>query len=173
MMAKTDYMRILIVEDESDLVEEYKIFLEAHKHQVVTTVTVEECLAVYEKELEKSESATPFDIVILDYQLPKKNGMDVAKIILDKNPKQRILFASAYVEDTLKDSIKELKQIVELLQKPFSLKTLLDVIEDTNIFKELEKLNVDIKNLKDLEPTHSQIRDYLSILKTLQKKAET
>jgi len=73
------------------------------------------------------------------------------------------------VEDTLRESIKILKQVVELLQKPFSLQSLLNVIEDTSVYEELEKLNVDIKNLKDIEPTHAQITTYLELMKKLQK----
>jgi hypothetical protein len=46
---------------------------------------------------------------------------------------------------------------------------LLDTIEDKEIYHELEKLNVDIKNLKELDPTHAQIRDYLEALKKIQK----
>ena len=45
--------------------------------------------------------------------------MEVAKEILAVNPHQRIIFASAYVKETLEDSIKQLNQPVELLQKPF------------------------------------------------------
>jgi response regulator RpfG family c-di-GMP phosphodiesterase len=101
--------------------------------------------------------------------MPKKNGMDVATEILSIVPKQRIIFASAFVENTLKDSIKNLKQIIELMQKPFSLQMLVDTIEDKEIYYELEKLNVDIKNLKELEPTHAQVRDYLDALKKIQK----
>lgn len=163
-------MKILIVEDEVDLLEEYKIFLEFHKHNVTLEETGESAIQTYLSELETTTDSIPFDIVILDYQLSAKNGMDVAKEILLKCPGQRILFASAYVEDTLRDSIKTLKQIVELLQKPFSLQTLLNIIEDTTTYKELEKLNVDIQNLKELEPTHSQITSYLDILKKLHDK---
>jgi len=101
--------------------------------------------------------------------MPKKDGLEVAKDILSLVPKQRIIFASAYVENTLKDSIKNLKQIVETMQKPFSLQALADTIVDKEIYHELEKLNVDIKNLKELEPTHAQVRDYLYALKKIQK----
>lgn len=70
---------------------------------------------------------------------------------------QRIIFASAYVQETLVDSIKNLKQIVELLQKPFSLQTLIDTIEDKNIYEELDNLNVNVQNLMNLNPAHVQI----------------
>ncbi|MCH7966048.1 MAG: response regulator [Thaumarchaeota archaeon] len=161
-------MKVLLVDDEVDLLYEVKIFLERNNHDVLTAETGESGLETYFLKLDKESNSPPFDIVILDYQLPGENGMKVAEKILSECPTQRILFASAYVEDTLKDSIKTLKQIVELLQKPFSLHTLLKIIEDTNMYKELEILNVDIKNLKILEPTHAQISTYLDILKKIQ-----
>ncbi|WP_299293173.1 response regulator [Nitrosopumilus sp.] len=162
-------MKILIVEDEIDLLEEYKIFLEKNNHNVLMESDGEAGLKTYFENIEKNSESSSFDIVILDYQLPGKNGLEIASEILEKYPKQRILFASAYVEDTLRESIKTLKQVVELLQKPFSLQSLLSVIEDTSVYEELEKLNVDIKNLKDIEPTHAQITTYLELMKKLQK----
>lgn len=170
-------MKILIAEDESDLSSQYKELLEKNNHFVNTTSNGEECLLSYKKEYEKWAETknsdispdAPFDAVILDYQMPKKNGLDVAKEILSIVPNQRIIFASAYVENTLQESIKGLKKIVELMQKPFDLQALVDTIEDKEIYRELEKLNVDIQNLKELEPTHAQVRDYLDALKKIQK----
>jgi len=165
-------MKILIVEDEIDLLEEYKIFLESNNHDVQLETNGEDGLKTYFANFNLNSDSVPFDIVILDYQLSGKNGMQVASEILAKCPKQRILFASAYVEDTLKESIKTLKQIVELLQKPFGLQKLLNVIEDRTTYEELEKLNIDIKSLKELEPTHAQINTYLDIMKKLHDKLE-
>jgi CheY-like chemotaxis protein len=170
-------MKILIAEDEKDLLSQYQEFLEHNNHTIIPTNDGSECLSAYRKEYEKwfetknddLSTDSPFDAVVLDYQMPNKNGLDVATEILSIVPKQRIIFASAYVEKTLQDSIKNLKQIVELMQKPFPLQALVDTIEDKEIFQELEKLNVDIKNLKELDPTHAQIRDYLEALKKIQK----
>jgi CheY-like chemotaxis protein len=77
-----------------------------------------------------SLSSLPFDVVILDYKMPKKDGLQVAKEILDMNPEQRIIFASAYVQETLVESVKELKKVVELMQKPFSMSALIDTVEN-------------------------------------------
>jgi two-component SAPR family response regulator len=41
--------------------------------------------------------------------MPYINGIEVAKEILAVNPHQRVIFASAYVKDTVIDSIKNLK----------------------------------------------------------------
>lgn len=166
-------MKILIAEDEPDLLTQYKTILEEANHQVTIAEDGEIGISLYAEEFSKisveDSNQLPFDAVILDYQMPNKNGLDVAKEILAMCPKQRIIFASAYVQETLADSITNLKQIVELLQKPFGLQALIDTIEDKEIYQDLEKLNVDIKNLKELNPSHAQIRDYLEALQKLQK----
>ena len=54
--------------------------------------------------------SAPYDVVILDYSMPSINGMEVAKEILAINSHQRVIFASAYVKETLEHSIKQLKQ---------------------------------------------------------------
>lgn len=160
-------MRILVAEDEPEILVQYRLALEGRDHQVITTADGEECLNVYMAELQKQ--APPFDAVVLDHRMPKMDGMQVAKRILAVNPHQRVIFASAYVNETLVDSVKQLKQIVELLQKPFELDTLVDVLEDKGIYEQLEKLNVSIKDIRNLNPTHEQVRDLLEGLRKLHK----
>ena len=93
-----------------------------------------------------------YDVVILDYKMPGMNGMDVAKEILAVNPHQRIIFASAYVKETLQESVKQLKQIVELMQKPFTLSQLVDTVEDKEVYEELKNLNVDVNRIRVQNP---------------------
>lgn len=161
-------MKILLADDEPDLLSQYRTILEDRKHLVVTSADGGACVSTYTEEF-RADPEHAFDAVVLDYSMPKMNGLDAAKEILALNPSQRIIFASAYVKETLVDSIKNLKQIVELLQKPFRLQDLIDTIEDKNIYEELAKLNVNVQNLKDLNPTHAQIRDYLEALRKIQK----
>jgi CheY-like chemotaxis protein len=111
----------------------------------------------------------PYDVVILDYSMPGMNGMEVAKEILNVNPHQRIIFASAYVKETLEYSVKELKQVVELMQKPFALKQLTDTVEDTEAFEELRELNVNVDRIKEADLAHEQILDLLDKLRRIQK----
>ena len=113
--------------------------------------------------------SVPYDVVILDYNMPLINGMDVAKEILAINSHQRIIFASAYVKETLENSIKELKQVVELMQKPFSLSKLVDIVEDKEVYEDLRALNIDIDLVPAANPTHEQIIDLLERLKRIQK----
>lgn len=117
-------------------------------------------------------SHPPYDAVVLDYRMPKKDGLEVAKEILALNPSQRIIFASAYVEETLRDSIKELSQIVELMQKPFLPEALVEVVEDAEAYPELKNLFVKVRKMTESDfenPSPDQIRDILEGLKKIQK----
>jgi len=164
-------MNVLIAEDNKDTAIQYKIILEGRNHSVVLTGDGEECLKVYYDALKSSKpSENPvFDVVLLDYRMPKRDGIEVAKEILSLNPKQRIIFASAYVKGTLIESVKHLKRAVELLQKPFELHTLIDSIEDKEIYTELERLNSNIEKIDDVDPTDERMTRLLEGLRTHQK----
>ncbi len=165
-------MKILLAEDDIDTATLYKRALEERGHQVVITNNGKGCLDVYHKELQgitlntdPSKHIQPFDAVVLDYKMPKINGMEVAKEIIAVNSHQRIIFASAYIKETLEDSINQLNQVVELLQKPFTKDTLIDTVEDKGIYNELQKLNVKIDDIKAANLRHEQLRDILDIIK--------
>ncbi len=102
--------------------------------------------------------------------MPKKDGLQVAKEILALSPKQRIVFASAYVIETLGESVKQLGQVVELLQKPFDMDSFTSAIEDRGIYEELEKINVKVANLKKSNMTHSQLVELLAGIKKLEEE---
>ncbi len=128
---KTDakeIMKILIAEDVRHTALQYKIALEDRNHQVFTTIDGEDCLRAYNEYHVNAKSGNPFDVVIVDYRIPKRDGLDLAKQIRIINPKQRILFASAYLKDALLDSLKELHGI-EFIEKPFDLEELIEVVE--------------------------------------------
>src|SRR5215467_9838368 len=171
-------MNILIAEDEKDLSLLYKQALEDRGHHVTITPNGEDCLKTYHdvfQEMTLHNTNTmkrlrvPFDVLLLDYKMPQINGLEVAKEILAVNSHQRIIFASAHVKETLEYSIKQLKQVVELMQKPFSINKLIDTIEDSEVYDELRKLNVDIDIVKAIIPTHQQITDLLERLRRIQK----
>jgi hypothetical protein len=58
-----------------------------------------------------------------------------------------------------------IRQDVEIIRKPFIQQTLVDKIEDKEIYTELEKFNVDIDCIKAADFRHDQLRDMLQILK--------
>ena len=182
-------MRILVAEDDPDICKTYTAALENRDHEVFISVDGDQCLDIYRKKFREqmnyhnrklppsenispvtSSTSSPFDVVILDYKMPNKNGMDVAKEILLSNPQQRIIFASAYVKETLQDSIKELRQVVELIQKPFELSVLIDTIEDKEACKGLMKVMANVRKIEDYDnPAPEQLLDIFEGLRKLQK----
>ncbi|MGC1132260.1 MAG: response regulator [Nitrososphaeraceae archaeon] len=168
--------RILIAEDDEDTALTYKIALKDAGYEAKIVANGEECAKIYLEKFQeflllKSKKTAvhpydqPFEVVILDYRMPRMDGLQVAKEILTVNPRQRIIFASAYVKETLKDSVKGLKQVVELLQKPFSSQILVDMIRDKQVYKQLKRYRVDTKILQKAELTHEQLMELLNIMK--------
>jgi hypothetical protein len=102
--------------------------------------------------------------------MPVMDGLQAAKLILKLQPSQRIIFASAYAEDTLLASVKKLRMVVELLQKPFTIDILIHTVEDRKLFAQLSRLNVDIKQLKEWNPDHNQLERLLETLTRLRRK---
>ena len=183
-MAGSKALNILIAEDEPDIAILYKTVLEKRNHKATITTNGEDCLKAYHEVSQSTRFATdqssvrpvpmnlsenhPFDVVVLDCKMPHINGIEVAKEILAVNPHQRIIFASAYIKDTVIDSIKNLRHVMmESVQKPFELKRLIDLIEDKMVYQELKRLNVDIDIIKAVNPTHEQVSDLLERLQNI------
>jgi predicted transcriptional regulator/CheY-like chemotaxis protein len=151
-MANPTSVRILVAEDEPGIAQTYRIALESKGHVVTLTDNGEDCLAEY-RQAAKSQGKTldrlPFDVVILDYRMPKKDGLEVAKEIFSINPSQRIIFASAYMKDALIESLSSLGKVVELLHKPFDLDVLTNTVEDTSMKDKMERMIHVIEPLKN------------------------
>ena len=183
-MAGSKALNILIAEDEPDIAILYKTVLEKRNHKATITTNGEDCLKAYHEVSQSNRFAIdqssvrpgpmnlsenhPFDVVVLDCKMPHINGIEVAKEILAVNPHQRIIFASAYIKDTVIDSIKNLRHVMmESVQKPFEIKRLIDLIEDKMVYQELKRLNVDIDIIKAVNPTHEQVSDLLERLQNI------
>jgi len=148
---------------------EYDPEVTTKKTKVLPSSTSNESNSRYDSSNKETAPLNLYDVVILDYKMPGMNGMDVAKEILAINPHQRIIFASAYAEETLRESVKQLKQVVELMQKPFSLSQLVDAVEDKEVYEELKSLDVDVNRIRTAEPSHQVVIDLLERLKKIQK----
>lgn len=68
-----DNKKILIIDDESSLVEMLSMRLEAHNYRVISACDGEEGL-------DKARSAAP-DLIILDLMLPKLDGYQVCRML--------------------------------------------------------------------------------------------
>jgi CheY-like chemotaxis protein len=159
-------LKILVAEDEPSIRLQYQLVLEDRGHKVLATPDGRACVERYSAEL--GSGGKPFDLVILDYRMPVLDGLGAAREILSLCPDQRIVFASAYVAETLRESAKDLHQIVELLQKPFGLDYLVEVVENTDVYQQLALVNVKVRELRNHNLSLSELVGLLDGVRKLQ-----
>ncbi len=120
-------MKILVAEDEPELLRTYKLLLEHEGFQTVTAHDGQECIEAYKAELKKTtENNAPFDMVLLDYRMPKKNGAEVASEILALFPIQKLMMVTAYsgVQELKNEKLKKIR----VMAKPFEFEELFATI---------------------------------------------
>jgi two-component system, cell cycle response regulator CpdR len=122
-----------VAEDNLFTLQQYKHVLEKNGYAVTTSQDGEECMKKYDEaflalDTESLESG-PFDVVLIDNNMPKKTGAEAVKEILERCPNQRIIFASAYNINSILSAPGILNGAVEVLQKPFSLNTMIVKIQ--------------------------------------------
>lgn len=84
-------LRILYVEDNPIVREVTTELLDQDHRHIVALSTAEEALREFE--------AHPYHVVITDVSLPAMSGLDLAKKILDIEPRAAIIVASGYILD--------------------------------------------------------------------------
>lgn len=119
-------LNILVAEDNKFTAMQYKMALEKAGHKVTIVNDGDECVQKYVKELGKTEFESiethPFDLILLDHNMPKKSGSKAAKEILAKKPRQKILFASGYLKSFIGDQTGDnVLGKLDVIEKPFSL----------------------------------------------------
>lgn len=123
-------MRILIVEDEAGIIQFLKQGLEEEGFTITTATDGLQGYELVEKE--------KFDLIVLDWMLPKMTGLELCKAIRIKNTITPIIFLTA--KDTVQETIEGLKAGAnDYIKKPFS-------------FDELvERIKIHFRNLKKEE----------------------
>lgn len=123
-------LNILIAEDEEDIAEQYKMGFEDRGHKVTITYNGVECINVYRRARQTLDSEDPiiYDAVIIDHNMPLKDGATLAEEIRVINPEQTIVFATAYGNKLISglDSFED----VDILAKPLSIKNLIKLVEE-------------------------------------------
>jgi len=71
-------IRILYIEDDESLCNLFKVVIEAHGYSVDVTHYGEDGLALH--------ATQPYDLLVIDYQLPGKSGIDIARRLLNDDP---------------------------------------------------------------------------------------
>lgn len=112
----------------------------------------------------------PFYTVILDYKMPKKDGLETVREIFELVPDQRIILVSAYTKNIIVSSTKKLKHCIEILQKPVPPDIFIDKVEDREIFEQLKTFGIHISDIKEHILSHKHLTKLLKELVKVETK---
>jgi DNA-binding response OmpR family regulator len=111
---------ILIVEDEEGIVVFLKQGLEEEGYKISSANNGKSGLELFQSE--------KFDLVLLDWMLPKMTGVEICKAIRQQNTKVPIIFLTA--KDTVQETVEGLKSGAnDYIKKPFSFDELVERIK--------------------------------------------
>ncbi|MFV5684642.1 response regulator transcription factor [Flavobacterium sp. GB2R13] len=123
-------MHILIVEDEIGIIQFLQQGLEEEGYRITSASDGLKGFELIQKE--------NFDLILLDWMLPKMTGLELCKAIRLKNTETPILFLTA--KDTIQETIEGLKAGAnDYIKKPFSFDEL------------LERIKIHFRNQKEVE----------------------
>ncbi|MBC5837667.1 response regulator transcription factor [Flavobacterium muglaense] len=113
-------MHILLVEDELGIIQFLKQGLEEEGYTITTATDGVEGFELIQN--------TSFDLILLDWMLPKMSGIDLCKAIRITDSKVPILFLTA--KDTVQETVEGLKAGAnDYIKKPFSFEELVERIK--------------------------------------------
>ncbi len=119
--------KILVVDDDPNIVKLIKSRMEAHNYEVITASDGDECM-------QKILSDKP-DLIILDILMPKADGYDVLigikeiKALTAKIPVIPVIVLTALSDPKVKDMI-EREEIKDYIIKPFNSEELLAKVKN-------------------------------------------
>ena len=165
-MGKTDYPKILIVEDDVDqcmlLCEALCMhYQDPQGTNLATAGTVGECLA---------QDLASFDIVLMDYHLPDGTGVDLLKEVLDRADLPVIFVTGENNSQTAARAIQNGAQdyVIKMGDYLFAMPVVIDKnIGQHKIKKDNDRLQRQLKEmLHELQVKNEQLEDSLAKLET-------
>ncbi len=115
--------RILIVEDESIVLNFAQLALQSSGHEVLVARSVAEARAIL-------HAAYPADdlVLVIDVVLEAESGIAFAQEVTRSDPNRRVLLMSGFTDDVLLGD-PELAERVAFLRKPFTKSELLRAVD--------------------------------------------
>jgi DNA-binding NtrC family response regulator len=119
---------VLVADDDNDFRDFFVTVLSEIENEIGVSLNLETAKNG-EEAIEKFDAALaekkPFDIVITDYKMPGKSGVDVVRHVCDKHPVP-IVVLSAFPEAQVFDFVKE--GAIKFLSKPFQFEQLCEIL---------------------------------------------
>ena len=127
---------ILIIDDEAAIRESLQTLLELEGYTVETASDGEEGL--------NRLALHPYDLVLLDFALPDRNGLEILRDIRDRDPQLSVIMITAY--GTVENAVKAVQAgATNFIQKPWDNEKLLADVRAAVARRRAEDENVQLK----------------------------
>ena len=123
-------MKILVCDDEPEVVEYVAVVLEQEGHQVDTAKDGQDAL---DKIL---DSPNPFDVLITDNRMPKLTGIELAQTLRTMNAPLKMIMISGF-SNLSEAGVDEGGLLDGFLSKPFESDELLDCLNNLGLEREV------------------------------------
>ena len=111
LFSKIREMKILLIDDDEWIRDSLSIFFEAEGCRVLTLETAEEGLSAIKDHI--------FDLIIVDYKLPGRDGIEFLKRVRHTQPNALKILITAYRNENVVSEAKKLK-VQGFIEKPFT-----------------------------------------------------
>src|SRR6185312_7683596 len=127
---------VLIIDDETAIRESLETLLEFEGYAVQSAETGEEGLA--------KMAETPFDLVLLDFALPDRNGLEILADIRSRDPQLAVIMITAY--GTVDNAVRAMQSgATNFIQKPWDNEKLLADVRAAVARRRAEEENEQLK----------------------------
>ena len=144
---------ILLIEDNKDFAKLVEVYLQRYKKGAFRILWREN----YNDALAEIESGTAIDVILMDYFLPGKNGLEITKELIQRKVALPIIFLTINKDFDVVLSVMKLGVadylVKEEITSPVLPKTILNVIEKNRLQQQLLDIEISQHRLKAIRDT--------------------
>ena len=160
--------KILVVDDDQNILKVIKLRLEANNYRVATTLQAEAAVKIAKNKI--------FDLALVDFKLASKNGIELMEELHQIDPEMPIIILTAY--GTIKNAVQAIKKgAYNYLTKPFDDQELLlqikNGLEKRSLSKEVKRLRDMVKEKHGIENVVGKSKKMKKIMEQVAQAAKT
>lgn len=160
--------KILVVDDDQNILKVIKLRLEANNYRVATTLQAEAAVKIAKNKI--------IDLALVDLKLASKNGIELMEELHQIDPEMPIIILTAY--GTIKNAVQAMKKgAYNYLTKPFDDQELLlqikNGLEKRSLSKEVKRLRDMVKEKHGLESIVGKSKKMKNIMEQVTQAAKT